>query len=158
MALQRPARCSIRLLLREQAEILTRLNPQTVQERAQLPSLRPSAACCSSAQLQHIQKMLIDNGHWSHESTRGFHISIQGHQSAQAAAVQQQEDEDNEPEQTRSQGDAACSVRKEDVKQSETLLPFPGIYFEQSSIRMCLASSLLSLTSLEERCFDAPCY
>lgn len=128
MALQRPASRGIRLLLREQAEVLTRLNPQTVQEIAQLPSLRPIAAYCSSAQLQHFHRLLNDSSRWSHESTRGFHLSIQGHQSAQAAAVHQQEEEDNEPEQTRSQSDPACAVRKEDVKQSEKVLPFPGVY------------------------------
>ena len=38
--------------------------------------------------------------------------------------MHQQEEEDNEPEQTRSQSDPACAVRKEDVKQSENLLLF----------------------------------
>ena len=120
MALHRQASCSLRLLLREQAEILARLSSQSLLESVQNPNSRQYAASCLSAQLQQGHRLLNDSSTWSRDANRGFHISLQGHQSAQAAAVQQQEEEDNEPEQALSANDPACFMRKADVQQSKT--------------------------------------
>ena len=121
MALRGQANRSLRLLLREQAERLARMSSHSALDSAQTPICVQYAASCLSAQLQQGHRLLDDSSSWSRDTSRGFHISLQGHQSAQAAAVQQQEDEDNEPEQTHSAIDPACTVRKAEVKQSKTV-------------------------------------
>ena len=120
MALHRQASCTLRLLLRKQAVLLARLSPSALLESTQTPLHRHYAASCLSAQLQQGHRLLNDSSTWNRDANRGFHISLQGYQSAQAAALQQQEEESNEPEQTKSAIDPACTVRKSDVTQSKT--------------------------------------
>ena len=119
MALQSQGRLSLRLLLREQAALLAKVNQSIALDSLESPACRHFLTSCTSAQLQQGPNSWRDHGRWGQEAIRGFHISIQDHQSAQAAAVQQQEEEDNEPELSQSASDPACATRKEDVKQSE---------------------------------------
>ncbi len=119
MALRRHASCILRLLVRDEAELLSRLHPQSAWEAAQTPLYRHFAVACSSAQLQQGHRLLNDSSAWGRDASRGFHISLQGNQSAQAAAVQQQEEEDNGIEQPPSAVDPACVLRKGDVQQSK---------------------------------------
>ena len=119
MALQSQGRLSLRLLLREQAALLAKVNQKAALDSLESPACRHFLASCSSAQLQQGPQSWRDHSRWGQEAIRGFHISIQDHQSAQAAAVQQQEEEDSEPELSQSASDPACATRKEDLKQSE---------------------------------------
>ena len=155
MALLRQASCSLRLLLREQSELLARLSTQSLLESAQTPIYRQYAASCLSAQLQQGHRLLNDSSSWHRDANRGFHISLQGYQSAQAAALQQQEEEDNEPAQTQAVNDPACAVRKADVTQSKITalslaLCLCELYlFAPGFIAWCLASSDQPLGNLQ---------
>ena len=119
MALQTQGRLSLRLLLREQAALLAKVNQTAALDSLESSACRHILASYSSAQLQQGPQLWKDHSRWGQEAIRGFHISIQDHQSAQAAAVQQQEEEDSEPELSQSASDPACATRKEDLKQSE---------------------------------------
>ena len=119
MALQTQGRLSLRLLLREQAALLAKVNQTAALDSLESSACRHILASYSSAQLQQGPQLWKDHSRWGQEAIRGFRITIQDHQSAQAAAVQQQEEEDSEPELSQSASDPACATRKEDLKQSE---------------------------------------